>query len=155
MKSQIDTIREQQAERLELVRKETGMKQIEFAQYLDLQPTSYSDIKRAKNGISRNMMQKLERKLNVNIDWLLTGNGEMKVPENGKYQPTKEMEMITPFKTQPTEGVNNYIDKLFKIIERRDDQIERLLTSNQEKDVLISGELRKIVDLLNNLKISV
>jgi transcriptional regulator with XRE-family HTH domain len=155
MKSQIDTIREQQAERLELVRKQTGMKQIEFAQYLDLQPTSYSDIKRAKNGISRNIMQKLERKLNVNIDWLLTGNGEMMAPENGKYQPTKVMEMITPYKTQPTEGVTNYIDKLFKIIERRDDQIERLLTSNQEKDVLISGELRKIVDLLNNLKISV
>jgi transcriptional regulator with XRE-family HTH domain len=153
METEIEKIREQQAERIELIRRQTGMNQIEFAQYLDIKPTSYSDIKRAKNGISRNIMQKLERK-NVNIDWLLTGRGDMKMPKSDR-QTSRGMEMITPYSTQPAESVNSYIDKLFKIIERRDEQIERLLTTNQEKDVLISSELRKITEMFNKIGISV
>lgn len=55
METQVDIIRQQRAERPELIRKQTGMIQSDFAKYLDLEPGSYSDVKRAKNGISQSL----------------------------------------------------------------------------------------------------
>ena len=131
MSTKIDLIKTQQAERLEQIREHTGMNQQVFAEYVDLQPGSYSDIKRGKSGISRNLLVKLEKKLNVNIDWLLTGTGDML---NAGEQAHIPKAVIPPYKKQLTEGVNAYIENLFRIIERKDEQIDRLLEAIRQRD---------------------
>lgn len=152
MDSQFDTMRQQQAERLELIREQTGMIQLEFAKYLDLEPGSYSDIKRGKNGISKNVLRKLEKKLNINIEWIMTGNGSMSLG-NSEVENTLVAEKLNPYKLHSSEGMNLYVDKLFKIIERRDEQIERLLVSNRELDYLLKEGMEKIMTKLNENKL--
>jgi transcriptional regulator with XRE-family HTH domain len=152
MPSQIDTIRQQQAKRLELIREHTGMIQSDFAKYLDLEPGSYSDIKRCKNGISKSVQTKLEKKLNVNIEWLITGNGLMILEKNEAEAVNTQYETIASFSNQPNEGTNAYIDKLFKIIERRDDQIEKLLQSLKERDQEDKNNMNKIFSMIESIK---
>lgn len=53
-----------------------------FAAKLGIQPGSLSDVLRAKNGIgvSRALRERLVRTLNINPEWIQTGNGEMLLP---------------------------------------------------------------------------
>lgn len=151
MESQVDIIRQHQAERLEQVREQTGMIQSDFAAHLDLQPGSYSDIKRGKNGISKSVLKKLEKKLNINIEWLLTGSGEMSSVKEGTNVGNTN-EVLIPYKNQLSEGVSSHIDNLFKIIERRDEQIDRLLQSIKERDEAEKNGINKILAMLEKFK---
>jgi len=148
MQSQIDTIRQQRAERLELIREQTRMTQSDFAKYLDLEPGSYSDIKRVRVGISQSVLKKLEKKLNINLEWLLTGFGEMEKEITDEDKGNAESKMLAPFQKQSSEGVNAYIDRLFKIIERRDEQIQQLMHSLKEYEQENQSKLSKILAIL-------
>ena len=50
-----------------------------FAEKLEIQPGSLSDVLRAKNGVgvSRALKEKLATRLNINPDWITRGTGEM------------------------------------------------------------------------------
>ncbi len=75
METQNKLTRVAQSERLEQIRTEKRLTSTEFATLLGIKPASYSDIKRCKNGISRKLQDILSQKLNINIDWLVSGNG--------------------------------------------------------------------------------
>lgn len=64
-------------ERLEVVRNAKEVNQTQFAKILGIKPALYSDIKFGRIGISKNILWELENELNVNINWLFTGTGEM------------------------------------------------------------------------------
>lgn len=152
MLSQMDTIRQQRAERLELLREQTGMTQSDFAKYLDLEPGSYSDIKRVRVGISQAVLKRLEKKLNVNLEWLLTGIGEMALDNKEAGSGSASVDILIPYRNQSSEGVNAYIDRLFKLIERRDDQIEKLMHSLKEYEQESQNKLNKVLMMLESIK---
>ena len=142
--TQYDTIRIQQVERLEKIRNYIKLNQSDFAAYLDIQPGSYSDIKRGKNGISRNILTRLENKLNININWLLHGEGLM-LRDESKLPTLNNNEIVVPFKKMNDDGAPAFIDKLFKIIEKKDEQIqmhlETIRKQSEQIDKLINKQL--------------
>jgi len=152
MQSQIDTIKQQRVERLEQIRETTKMTQSGFAKYLDLEAGSYSDIKRIRCGISQSVLKKLEKKLNVNIEWLLTGIGEMTVNDVDDAAGHIASKILIPYQKQSSDDVNTYIDRLFKLIERRDDQIEKLMHSLKEYEQESQNKLNKVLTMLESIK---
>jgi transcriptional regulator with XRE-family HTH domain len=142
MEFKLELFRRQQVERLEMVRHSRRMNQGEFAAFLGIEPGSYSDIKRGKNGISKNILYKLENKLNVNIQWILTGEGEM-LRDDASVIASAGKEVLIPYTKMPTEGVNDYIDKLFKIIESKDKQIDHQLETIRKQGDMLQRLLEK------------
>ena len=143
METELSTIKKQQADRLELIREQTGLNQSDFAKYLDLEPGSYSDIKRGKNGISRNILSKLEKKLSVSISWLLNNEGPMKREDSSSEISNTENLLIPAYGKIPSESTNAYINKLFNMIDKKDEQINK-------KDEQIKDLLQTIKNLLHN-----
>lgn len=64
-------------QRIKKLREALGMSQQQLADALDLKQGSYSNIETGRNQISRGVALLLEKKYNVNIKWLETGEGEM------------------------------------------------------------------------------
>lgn len=127
------SLKKEQSERLELIRKDSGLTQSDFAKYLEIEPGSYSDIKRGKNGISRNLLAKLEKKLHVNTAWLLNNEGAMYRLDDMENKPEANTLTIPPPKMS-VEHTNAYIEKLFALINKKDEQIEK--KDEQIKDLM-------------------
>ena len=51
------------------------------------------------------------------------------------------------------DGVNAYIDRLFKLIERRDEQIEKLIQALKISEQENANKLNELVNLLNQSKV--
>jgi SOS-response transcriptional repressor LexA len=64
-------------ERLKAARETIGVNQSQFASTLGVAPSFISGIERDKKDVSRELLQKLLEKYQININWLLTGEGEM------------------------------------------------------------------------------
>jgi phage repressor protein C with HTH and peptisase S24 domain len=64
-------------DRLRIFRETIGANQSEFAQVLDVAPSFISGIERNTKAISRDLIERLLNKYNININWLLTGEGAM------------------------------------------------------------------------------
>jgi len=68
-------------DRFILVRKHFTTKQGDFAELLEINQQSISDIERGKKKIQYEILEKIG-KLGINLNWLLSGFGEMFVKEN-------------------------------------------------------------------------
>ena len=68
--------------RIKIAREKRGMTQREVAQLLGYQPLAISRWERGERSPSISVLSKLANLLNINIQWLLTGEGEMELPEN-------------------------------------------------------------------------
>ncbi|MDR1128121.1 MAG: helix-turn-helix domain-containing protein [Treponema sp.] len=64
-------------ERLKIIRETIGANQSEFARTLGFASSFISGIERNKKDVSRELLQKLLQIYQVNINWLLSGEGEM------------------------------------------------------------------------------
>ncbi|MCB1156044.1 MAG: helix-turn-helix transcriptional regulator [Leptospiraceae bacterium] len=70
--------------RLDLIRKQTGQRKIQFAESIGLSSGGYNDIISGRNkSISRPVLKALEYGYSVNPDWLLTGEGDMFLEPKG------------------------------------------------------------------------
>lgn len=81
-----------------------GKTKKDYAEFLEITPTVVSDIENEKIEPSRNIMRILLNKQNVNINWLLTGEGEpflQKDVEPEKPTVVKELEEIALSVTAP------------------------------------------------------
>ncbi|OYT15210.1 MAG: hypothetical protein B7C24_14325, partial [Bacteroidetes bacterium 4572_77] len=56
-------------------------KQAQFADFLGIQRVALTNIENGKRAISKDIIEKLVTKCNVNGHWLLTGEGEMFISE--------------------------------------------------------------------------
>jgi SOS-response transcriptional repressor LexA len=65
------------SERLKTLRETIGVSQAEFARTLGVAPSFISGIERDKKDVSRELLQKLLEKYQININWLLSGSGKM------------------------------------------------------------------------------
>lgn len=82
-------------ERLRAVRETLNKSQSEFASSIGLKQGSYSDIEKGKTkSITTQTIMLLEYVHNVNIDYLLTGNGDMFKPEISQIHQPKSVEKI-------------------------------------------------------------
>jgi len=115
----------ERVERLEAVRIAKEVNQTQFAKILGIKPASYSDIKLGRSGISKNVIWKLENELNVNINWLLTGIGEMELVNNtcdtSKGECVKAQNIPKSFSNEAA----GLIKQLYQIIEKKDQQIDK------------------------------
>lgn len=68
------------SERIREVRKESGLNQVDFAEKVGLTMSSVSQMERGVLNPSRQTMDFICEKFNVNRVWLETGEGEMKKP---------------------------------------------------------------------------
>jgi transcriptional regulator with XRE-family HTH domain len=66
-----------QGSRVALCRKEKNLSQQEFADILNVSRGYIGDIERNRSEPSSNFLTLLSSNLNVSIDWVLTGEGEM------------------------------------------------------------------------------
>ena len=64
-------------ERLRLLRETIGVTQGDFAKTIGVAPSFISGIERNKKDLSRDLLEKILKNYNVNLNWLLTGEGEM------------------------------------------------------------------------------
>ncbi len=86
--------------RLKSLRKKLGFNQGEFAEKLRISQTYYSEIERGSKGFSATVLLSLYA-LNVNLDWLIGGEGEMF--RTSGYIPSDPLlsELILVFKQLP------------------------------------------------------
>jgi transcriptional regulator with XRE-family HTH domain len=71
--------------RIKRIRKELGLSQIEFAQLLGASQSNISKYERDELRPTCDFLLGLNKKLNININWLLTGSGNMFV-NNPEYE---------------------------------------------------------------------
>lgn len=64
-------------ERLKLLRKDLKMSQREIAELLEIAPRSWQQYENGSNIPGGKVLEALLEKLNVNINWLLSGTGKM------------------------------------------------------------------------------
>lgn len=69
-------------ERLKQVRMKTGLSQKEFAEKIDVNLSNYSSYERGVRRIYPETLVKINNFLNVNLHWLITGEGKMLMDDN-------------------------------------------------------------------------
>lgn len=124
----------QSFDRLKVIRKHLKLSQIEFANSLGIKQGSYSDIERGRTGnISSYLLKIIESNYNINIDWLLTGEGSML--------------KSTASDVVPEYGIDykeKYYDALEEIreIRRELDSVKNILLHAKEDTPSVQGSVR-------------
>ena len=81
-------------ERFNHIRKNLGKSQIEFADDLNSTQSIISDIERKKVTPSKNMLKELRNVYKVNIDWMMTGEGDIFVCDPAEIKLKIEQSVI-------------------------------------------------------------
>lgn len=66
---------EDMGERLGKIRKDSGLKQVPFAEYLEVSQSAYNTYERGHREMPAKLLRLLHIKFNVNPAWMLTGHG--------------------------------------------------------------------------------
>ena len=113
--------------RIAYLRELLGLKKKEYASFLGISATIASDIETGAIEPSKNVLLKIAEKQNVNIHWLLTGDGE---PFLSKANEAIE----DPYTKEFNKKVISATDPRFSDLEARISRIEKQL---QNKDYVI------------------
>ena len=111
-------------ERLIELRKKLGFNQTEFGKYFDLKQTAISQYEKGINELKSSFLEKVFKEFNVNINWLLTGQGEMffnnkNLNNNFELQDEKIKSIITKLNDIQDDELLDYIDaKILEITKR-------------------------------------
>lgn len=129
-------------ERLKEVQKVLGFRsQKEFAEKLNIQQGSLSDIYRGKPGVgvSNSIKRILELEYSINIKWLETGKGEMK-----KEEVHLEKDTDNPKVSGSLEILAKAIETLSESEKKNTQNIQELIAQGREQ----TNNITKLVDLL-------
>ena len=119
------------SERLKTIREAKGLSQKQFAETLGTALTRISEYERDKVKPTTEILTKLAEIHGININWLLTGNGDMFIKEEKKSN-TKANEIIEAYEKLPEDKQKYYY---FKIIA---DSLEPITkTEKQEKNTSV------------------
>ena len=123
----------------------TGLSFNKLAKEIGLtSPQTFYDIKAGKHGISKELAEKIQaRYLNINIGWLLTGNGDMLKTEDA---PTRITEMVM---VGSTEEIAVDIEALQNDLNITTSQLATIINDSEEYLLKCQGKLlpRHIVAL--------
>lgn len=125
------------SERIKWLEEFTGLSLNKLSSELGLKtPQTFYDIKNGKHGISKDLADKIKAKyLNINIAWLLTGEGEKLIPavvQNNQTGDNINGESVTVNKTE-TDKLLDAINACHELLRKKDEQIDRLLTLLEKK----------------------
>jgi len=109
-------------ERFALIREKNGLNTKQFAQSLDMEPTTVSSIESGKREPSKEVLYNLAVKYEVSLNWIFTGEGEMFISNSTQNVPALNQNSSEAFKVpllrqkvscgpgQDWESENNIID---------------------------------------------
>lgn len=101
------------AERLKFARKQAGLTQIQLSECVAISQGSLSDLENGRNKSSTNLIQ-IANILNVNPNWLATGEGDMelKVVFNGENNLAERLKFARKSKSISQAEITNLIEGL-------------------------------------------
>lgn len=147
------------AQRLsDYVEYEANMTRNAFASKAGIDPTNFSKMLAGKQTITTNTLKKISVAYGLSMTWLLTGEGEM--VEAPKVSPVVgmingddatvsggNMTINHPPCTYAVDMVIKEVSALRRLIEKKDEQIDRILALLDEKDKQINNLLAIIANL--------
>jgi phage repressor protein C with HTH and peptisase S24 domain len=77
------------SERFSEIKNDSHLKGKEFADSIDILPQTVSDIERGKREPSKDVLLRLATKYQVNLHWMLTGEGEKYISDGGIATPVE------------------------------------------------------------------
>lgn len=78
------------SDRLKQIRLKSGLSQTSFAEQFGLAQTTYGPYETGKRSVPDELKQQLSQRFNVNLHWLITGQGEMYVGGNAGESACRE-----------------------------------------------------------------
>lgn len=143
---------------VDYVEYEANMTRNAFATKAGIDPTNFSKMLAGKQNITTNTLKKISVAHGISMTWLLTGEGEM--VENSQSQPVvgtlngddakvsgRDM-TINPPCTYAVDMIINEVSALRRLIEKRDEQIDKILALLDEKD----KQIEKLLTIITNLQ---
>ncbi|WP_457641366.1 XRE family transcriptional regulator [Persephonella sp.] len=107
------------AERLKKLRGHLRYSQKDFAKRLGILPATYSNYENEKRKLSPELLEKLYNEFNVNLNWLITGQGSMFNDELETIEHPEEELIKLPFHKESFVsagfGIENTIDETINI----------------------------------------
>ncbi|MFA7074906.1 MAG: helix-turn-helix domain-containing protein [Endomicrobiaceae bacterium] len=117
--------------RFKNVRKKLKLSQIDFAKKLETNQSTISRYEKNENNPSSEILEKLSENCNVNINWILTGKGEM-------FQ--------TDIANQELEQLKKEIQTLKKTIDTLEKEHNDLQAHNKELDSELTKRRLELLD---------
>lgn len=143
---------------VDYVEYEANMTRNAFATKAGIDPTNFSKMLAGKQNITTNTLKKISVAHGISMTWLLTGEGEM--IEISKSQPLigtlngddakvsgRDM-TINPPCTYAVDTIISEVSALRRLIEKRDEQIDKILALLDEKD----KQIEKLLTIIANLQ---
>ena len=94
---------------LKKIRQDQGLTLSKFANSLNTSHSYISEIENEKKSLSLNLILSLIAKYNVNINWLLTGEGSM-----FRHEKEKPLNSIDNIANIPREQIKQWVDDFWK-----------------------------------------
>lgn len=126
------------SERIKKLEEFTGLSLNKLAAAIGIKsPQTFYDIKSGKHGISKDLAERIKAKyLNINMSWLLSGEGEMIIPavvQNNQNGDNINGNSVKVEKKTETEKFLEAIKECHELLRKKDEQIDRLLTLLEKK----------------------
>lgn len=126
------------SERIKKLEEFTGLSLNKLAAAIGIKsPQTFYDIKSGKHGISKDLAERIKAKyLNINMSWLLSGEGEMIIPavvQNNQNGDNINGNSVKVDKKTETEKFLEAIKECHELLRKKDEQIDRLLTLLEKK----------------------
>lgn len=125
------------SERIKRLEEYTGLSLNKLAAAIGIKsPQTFYDIKSGKHGISKDLAEKIKSKyLNINISWLLSGEGEMTT--HSVVQNNENGNNINGHSVKVEQAdIEKFLDTIkecHELLRKKDEQIDRLLTLLEKK----------------------
>ncbi len=121
------------SERIKKLEEFTGLSLNKLAAAIGIKsPQTFYDIKSGKHGISKDLADKIKAKyLNINMSWLLSGEGEMITPsviQNNQNGDNINGHSVNVEQKTEIEKFLDTIKECHELLRKKDEQIDRLLS---------------------------
>jgi transcriptional regulator with XRE-family HTH domain len=125
-----------------------GISQAEFAKALDLKPSTISEIMNGRTkSFNHEVLLKIKNLYNVNLDWLLTGEGEMYLQESKPVDNTDpKIQRIKNLLKEHPEMVDIF-DKLLRGSITAKELIHEISSLPEKKQIYLLGQIRELKKL--------
>jgi transcriptional regulator with XRE-family HTH domain len=125
-------------ERLQIIRKHLGLLQKEFAEKLEISTSSISDIEAGNIKPRFELIYNLTKKFNVNIYYLLHGEGDMFMPEEDET-----VCLVNKLSPEMKAWLKDFLRYLNQSPMVRYSMMSYFLTYKNENDLLIAKDIEK------------
>lgn len=120
------------SDRLLLIISESGKNQKDFADTIGVKPAYITDVVKGRSGFSQAILLKIREKYDINVDWLLTGQGSMRIAVKASMQNDSAAQNFTD------PELKKAIDNLIKVAQKKD---------SSKQQAYLHSDLRELPEL--------